>query len=630
MARKNLLVCFIFILLVISCSQAQVNILNKEIAFEYNGIPLSEALTDIAEKGDFFIAYSPSILPEKKRVSIASSHATVKEGLNKVLEGTSLKYKLLGDHIILQKQAARKNNLPESRPKTPSSPAVPSFVYIRGKVRDNYSKKGLGNAIIMEENDKFKPIYTNDEGRFEIKLARKDSFSLLIYKENFHPTRHQVHSSLDQEIGIIELKNFTVANISDRMVRTELAVPINPLSEVLWVRFLVNDSLMEAVESKKGVVPLQLSFLPRIGTHWLQGKHDLGGISVNLIAGYAHSLKGLEVGGCLNAIRQDMSGLQIAGMANVVGGSVNGLQAAGGFNLNFSYFRGMQVAGFFNAASQMKAGLQIAGAANLLRGSMNGAQIAGAINLSPGDINGLQISGFSSLSWGRMRGAQISGALNLGGDVQGMQMAGLLNIAGNMRGFQLAPINVGINVSGFQLGIINIADSVSRAPIGLINIVRKGYQGIEFGADEWWPLQGTIRMGVPRYYTIVQVLYNPRNPYSNLGYSAGMGLMLTARRPMQWKLEGLYSSFLGNRINGQRIQLRTGAEWPFGRHFYAAFGPSVNYYSSFSGVALDGLEDGLPYALWKGFGNSSSFRQVWVGFYVGIGFKKNHALSKGR
>lgn len=135
-------------------------------------------------------------------------------------------------------------------------------------------------------------------------------------------------------------------------------------------------------------VPLRLSLLPNVSTAGLAEGDVTTNVSLNLIAGHAGSLRGVEMGAVANTLGRSMHGVQMAGVTNIVGGPATGAQMAGVMNV---------------------------------AGDVGGAQL-GVLNIG-GDVDGAQV-GVVNIAR-RVRGVQL-GVVNVSDDVT--LPVGLINV----------------------------------------------------------------------------------------------------------------------------------------------------------------------------------------------------------
>ena len=131
-------------------------------------------------------------------------------------------------------------------------------------------------------------------------------------------------------------------------------------------------------ETKSEQVLISFSFLPRIGTGGFVSSKKTNMISINILAGKAAGLNGVEFGGLANMETSGVRGIQFAGITNIVGGHVEGVQFAGIENRVHSA-RGIQFAGISNRVGALT-GIQFAGIVNRA-GRVKGVQV-GVVNLS--------------------------------------------------------------------------------------------------------------------------------------------------------------------------------------------------------------------------------------------------------
>lgn len=583
-------------------------LLDRQLSFQCEQMRFDDALGGMAEAGDFFFAYSPNMLPREKTVSLNLAQTTVAEGLEAILVGTSLTYRVVGKHVILRKKAPVPRN-----PPVPQAPLAPPKTYrLSGQIRDTLSQRALSGVYI--DGAPTKELQTDASGRFDFRASPGQTLSLIFHKQGYRPASLSLAVNRNYELGIIELVPLLVQEIEPRLQEATLIEPRNPMSEVFLVDLLVEDSLLDTDRLQpplKGF-PLQLSLLPVVSTRGGRGRHYQNSLSFNLVAGYVGSVKGIELGGVLNAVRQEMVGVQMGGVGNVVGGYAKGLQAAGVLNVNLSNMAGLQLAGVLNTATGLQKGAQFAGIANVLTYRMRGIQMAGILNIAPGNIKGAQISGLLNLNFSQVKGIQLSGIYNHARRVSGVQI-GLINWARHAR--------------GIQIGLVNVADTVRGIPIGLVNVIRKGYQGVEIGASEIWPLQMSIKLGLPWWYTIFTAKAAPDDGALQYGYAAGLGSVLMPRKRLQPKIEGTISGWARNSPPGTHLQFRFLLEWNRGKRFYAQGGPAVNWFIAYDDTSLDPAGDLLPYALWQRVELNQLRQQFWLGFYVSLGFRKNFLLG---
>lgn len=286
--------------------------------------------------------------------------------------------------------------------------------------------------------------------------------------------------------------------------------------------------------------PAQVTFFYPLGTNSVNSHKYYYNFSLNLLAGRTGGIEGFEAAGWVNINDKFMKGFQAAGIGNVCLGTGEVFQGAGIFNFVLKDYKGFQGAGIVNTTGGKMEGAQMAGIGNFSQG-LQGAQFAGIYNVSWEKVKGVQFAGIVNLAGGeseniqgagiinisdKIIGAQIAGIGNVSIRNQGAQVAGIFNAADEIDGAQIGGIvNIADNVKGIQLaGILNICDSIDGVPIALVSYVHKnGYKKIEASTNEVNLINGTVKTGVRKFYTLFTVGYNPSNSDFNTSFGAGIG-----------------------------------------------------------------------------------------------------------
>ncbi len=243
------------------------------------------------------------------------------------------------------------------------------------------------------------------------------------------------------------------------------------------------------------------------------------------------NFKGLAVG-FANTVGESSSGSQI-GFFNTVGNSSKGLDV-GFFNTIGNSANGAQI-GFFNTLGNSFQGLHV-GFFNTLGNSANGLQ-AGVFNTLGNSFRGLQIGFFNTLG-NEMNGFQIGFVNITGNTIKGLQV-GFVNTPGNkVEGLQIGFINRTRNLSGVQLGFINLVDKVEKGlPIGFLSFVGKGgYQALEIGTTEMFPVNIAYKTGIERFYTSLVASYGPESA-SHFAFGLGIGALLSLNEKLSFNPE---------------------------------------------------------------------------------------------
>jgi len=282
---------------------------------------------------------------------------------------------------------------------------------------------------------------------------------------------------------------------------------------VLTVALLIflclgNSSINAQPITEKGYQPVifQASLVYPVGTNGKNINVE-NYVSLNLLAGYAAALRGVEVSGIGSGLKDYGEGVQIAGIGHVVG----------------NYFKGVQVSGFVNIIGTNLSGVQATGFTNVVGGSTEGVQISGFANVNGAVMNGLQISGFANVNGDDAEGCQIVGFSNVnGGNFSGFQVAGFTNVNENFDGFQISASNITSHMSGFQIGVVNISKSTDGLPLGVFTWVKEGYRKIDVWGNESFYTNAAFKTGVDYFYNIIGVNYSPGS-YARYGVTWGLG-----------------------------------------------------------------------------------------------------------
>jgi len=341
-------------------------------------------------------------------------------------------------------------------------------------------------------------------------------------------------------------------------------------------------------------VPFQITLIPPIGTNGFYAGNTINRFSLNIIAGYAAGLEGVEFGGFANINRNVTTGVQFAGFTNISGGEISAVQFAGFANINNGNTKGAQFSGFTNINNGPTNGLQAAGFANFTRKDSKLVQLAGFSNFSH-NLEGTQIAGFCNLSSGTVEGVQISGFLNTARIVKGV-----------------------------QVGFLNIADTVKQGiPIGFLSLVRNGFREFEIGFSEGLNTYASFKIGVKQFYNIFSIGMQSISDRFRWGWGYGIGTHLTDREDYKVNLE-LMSYHINegvwftNAYNGlQQAKLTIARSVNENVSLFA--GPTLNlmisdYYKhghlrSGSGFA--------PYHISNHWSGSTNLK-FWIGFNAGL------------
>lgn len=535
--------------------KSQTNPLNKEISVNISNQKLENALHTIGSIGNVYFSYNSDLLPVDSIVSIDCKKVAIYKILNQILE-SEYDYKTTGEHIIIQKKKTTKNKSYQANEKKTS---------ITGTVIDAETGIQLTNTSVFNISGK-EGVLTDKNGNFSLSIyPEQNLFSLSVNKQKYKDT-----------IVFVKYKETTpiVIRLSPKL---SLVEPIQSKALPDLAKFCVEQSPLVVKFVKQDMIihanninyytqrPLQISFLPFLGSNYKLSGTIVNKFSVNVLSGYAYGVSGVEIGGMFNIIRNDVEGVQIAGFANITGKNTNGIQIAGFVNHNFGKLQGVQIAGF----------------SNVMIDSMNGTQISGFSNYSKKNCKGIQISGFSNITTGNHRGVQVSGFSNIvKGSMNGTQISGFSNVSTqNVKGVQLSGfINYAKKVNGVQIGIINLADTVNGASFGLINIVKKGVNELSLNTDEMGSVNLNINYGANRFYNVMGITAQPFSDSLYLGVIYGFGSQLITKKKFILNLKilgvNLVQAKSKNLIQNQLYKIATNADFRITNRISIFVGPS--------------------------------------------------------
>lgn len=520
------------------------SLLHRTVTIDAEHVRLSTALERLAKEGGFKLSYNAVSVPGDSLVDLHVSEERVDRVLQTILP-PSARWKESGHHVIITGTSGRKQRFIAS-----------------GVVVDAATDQPIGRAS-MYEVSRSKVGVSDALGAFSLELTGQlERTPLLISRHGYHDT--VVYVMRDGRAGRVRLRP------KDRLQRLEPRCDLDRcgVEELGVARLLVPASGMDQAKNMDLTErrTYQFSLVPSIGTNGAISGSVTNRFSFNLIGGYARGLEGVELGGAVNLLRDDMKGLQIGGLGNLVGGRTRGAQIAGGLNHSMREVAGLQLAGLSNTAWDTLSGVQVAGGVNVVKRGMAGTQIAGAVNVTLGDLNGVQVSGAVNVADGVVNKTQVAGAVNYAHAVDGGQVAGGCNVArgavkggqvglggnyarsvaggqvsfginvcvdsvsggqvgfagnfarrvtggqvsfginvvpGPVSGGQVGTLNIARHALGGQVGIVNLSDSISGAAVGLLTIALKGYHRFDLVTGDVFPLSLQLRTGTRGFYNIL-------------------------------------------------------------------------------------------------------------------------------
>jgi len=572
-------------------SIAQTNYLYKKISVSFTDTPLEKALAEISEKGGFTFSYNSKNFDEQRLVSIQSENKSVAKTLDNLFDN-SVRYKVVGSHVILNKKNPPKQILAVNRP---------NEYIITGYIIDSQTGEKIQEATVYEVDGRVVAL-SNNEGYYSITVpyekevhglsySKKGYLDTIIMVEPAYKSNFNIY--LDPNAAPLEKMETVHVKLEDMHNRPLVDILVPEESKIISDNLVIHDNRK-----------LQVSLVPFIGTNRkLSGSVD-NSISLNILAGYSGGVNGFEIGGLVNLTRRNVHGSQIAGVANLVGGDTNPFQLVGMFNLNGGSVTGTQIAGMSNVVLDTLNGVQLAGFNNTLHGYMNGVQLSGFNNVTTQNVDGIQLTGFANVAikdvklgqiggfanycdnvdGGQMAGfanvakgdvnwGQAAGFANYGNSVKGFQVAGFANVSKNevsggqisgfanygktggkyqlsgyaniakeeINGIQLSTSNYAKKVKGYQIGLINVSDTVeSGLPIGLFSFVKKGFHRFEVSTNDVFYISAAYKMGVRKLYNSIRLGYDFSE---NLAIGYGIGSQFKINNKFYFNLD-LSSDFI--------------------------------------------------------------------------------------
>ncbi len=546
---------------------------DQKISISFSNEPLQAALLRLDEASDHRLSYNPRVLPSGVILN-QSFESEAPETILKEILGNTFELKHIGNYIIIQKA-----NLTKKEKAT---------FQLKGGVKDAATGKELMDVSIYEVNS-LQSTLSNEKGEFDLEAETHFEEATFVISKRFYQDTVVRVSQLRALESPIVLKEEKITK-----GRKSIRERVNVLPSRL-AKFFTSDKSRKNAQNVNFVDtrPFQFSLVPSIGTNRKLSSQVRNKVSLNLMAGYAYGVRGVEMGGLYNIDREEVRGIQVGGFGNTVGGEVHGLQAGGFINTTRDYVYGAQIAGFINVASD----------------SVNGFQMGGFTNVTR-EIRGLQIAGFNNHT-SNMAGFQLSGFINTTRLMDGFQLAGFMNVAKEVR--------------GLQLSVVNIADSVaSGMQFGLINISRKnGFISPALESDDVIPYRLSFRSGINRFYSVLSAGIRGDDYWS---YGVGFGSRLFLRNKTTFFInpEFRWFNLAEGRIredeNNYLMRFNLNLGYQIFKRLSVTTGPSVNFYAT---NQLDETGEpiidiaGRPF-LDRSSGNSRY--QLWIGYTVGVGF----------
>ena len=162
----------------------QEDILNTGVNLTIKKEPLYKALIKINQSTGYKFSYNSDIINEDQPVSLTAENISIRSCLDRLLNDTTLNYKVIDKHIVIHKR---------EKPPEPIKPREKKtrFITLKGKIVDEISQKPLSYANIGIYNKSMGTI-SNVDGEFIFKIPERFSDDTLVvsfmgYRNKFLP-----------------------------------------------------------------------------------------------------------------------------------------------------------------------------------------------------------------------------------------------------------------------------------------------------------------------------------------------------------------------------------------------------------------------------------------------------------
>jgi hypothetical protein len=575
------LFCTFICICMASALAAQV--LAKRVSFSYNRIPLKQVLNDISNDHAVFFAYSAEYIPLQQPVTVSVNSLPLSDALDKLFEPLPVAYRYIGGQVVLK---------PVQKEPVPRITQKPT----------------------PKEVQQQSPLYP-DPRQEEMAAERRRRWAEsapLISQRKVGQVENTSQNGSAENLQVYQISPI----VTEPPVAEEPTPPVDS-TQVPPDSSALDNRVLQEVKTTPSSRLAQISLLPYLGTNALKSSRISNRLSINLLWGHNAGVEGVEVGGLVNSIRNDVKGVQVAGLGNAVGHDVIGSQIAGMFNISGDTIFGVQAGGVFNIAGQG-----------------NAIQTAGVFNIAGRDFAGVQASGLFNVAGENARSLQAAGLFNTSRGDARLQIGGLFNVSRGVNVGQVSSlINVAKQVKGFQIALLNVADTVNGISIGLLNFIRKGYNRVEIAGSDAFFGNLSFKIGVKPFYNILYLGARitkapssiPNNEIRELTWGLGYGLGTTIpfSRRFLVNLEAVF------------IKVNEREPWTTGLHQMYQFRLPLDLRtgrrsSIFAGPTFNILQS-KRFSTEYGFGGSELVKkpwfdrmeglkrtQGWMGFNVGI------------
>lgn len=155
--KKSLLIMKLtFIIVLISCMQVSAKTYSQGVTINLKSVELKKALAAIEKHSDFRFLYSERLIAKNDKVDVQVSNASISQVMDKLLSGTDLSYKKLGNNLIVLVQ---KNEQVQD-------------IFVKGQVIDKATGKPLAGVTIQIKGSN-SGTSTDASGNYSINVPEK-------------------------------------------------------------------------------------------------------------------------------------------------------------------------------------------------------------------------------------------------------------------------------------------------------------------------------------------------------------------------------------------------------------------------------------------------------------------------
>ncbi len=648
---KRVLFLLLFLLIGFQ-SWSKEGVLDRIISVDIKNTPIKLILKTIEDRAEVKFSYNPDFIDENKIVSITIQQKSIGYGLSLIFN-KMVRFKEVGDHIVLLKN----EDLLEMKERKKSH----SLTKFTGIIRNLRTNKAIPNASIYDVDSRLAAV-SNQNGEYSMTIPVAETMRSLYIRKSGFKEFVAVVDVKDKESIVLNVNLEPEVELVEKIELPKIEPIYQPVEDRVLTKTLIPLEVQTHTENLAAIKETrmaQISFIPSIGIGSNLSTNGLvtNNFSLNVLAGYAKGVNGVEIGGLVNLIQSEVHGAQLAGISNFVGDSVVGVQVGGISNVVGGDFNGGQIAGIANFNGGELTGYQVGGIANFNHQNANGVQVAGILSSTRGFVDGVQISGICSVARGGFNGFQLAGIANLAdSSVQGFQLAGIHNASfGDFNGGQLAGItnsikqgssrlqvagignqtevNSGLQVSGIfnfakkndgvQISLINTSIDGNGISIGLFNFVKNGYHKTELSFNETFPINLTFKTGVRRFYNTYNLSTRlGENSIYALGLGFGSNLIIKNKFSFSADLSAqmVFEDDFDDFEFSQLFKASTSFDYQIAKWITLFAGPSFNV------NLIQLLNDEGVYSSEIGFNpfydqtSENSRVKMWIGGNVGVRF----------